>query len=1343
MAGDLDIVGTAAVDVVPIAPNFHEKLKALVLPAADRVGEEAGRRIGDAISRNIVIAIPDAITNGGRAGRVAATREGGQVGGAFGNAIKRRLEVAFRSLPRADVRLGDTGFNADMDRIRARIQTLSGKTIGLDIDAGAALAEVTAIDAELERLAARNPSVQVRTDTAAARAALADVQRQINDVDNDDVRIRVHVDVANAKRELTQLSILLGAVAVMPIIPVAAAGIGALASAAVAAGAGVGAFALAAVPTIKSVTGVMQLQSAAADEVARSTGNAGAANVKAAQSALQMANAQSALRNAHRQSAQQIAQANRAVADAERGLSDAKRSARDAEESLTQARRDARQELKSLQDQLLDGILDEREAALRVQEAQQELAQVMADPKATELQKQRARLSLDEATRNVDKQKAKQAELKQSVADATKAGVDGNKNVQAAAQRVADANRKVADQSRAVADAQSKVRDAQVQGAEAVASAERGLAAARLSSVDTTVKSASAADKYRQALAKLTPEQRDLYDAIAGPKGLKAAFKDWSTSLSPDVVPILTRFVNGAKNSLPGLSPLVRETADGISELQDAASADLKKPFWQQFKADINGAAKPAVVGLGKAFGNTLKGMAGVVDAFLPHMDSIADRMVKSTGKFARWGTSLKGSPAFERFLDYAATNGPKLAALFGSIAGAALDVGKALSPLSGAVLGGLKFLVDGIAAVAEHAPWAIQGIWLMIAAVKVFNIVLAVTNAVMSANPIGLIVLGVAALTAGIILAYQHVGWFRTAVDTSWAAIRVATDWLWNKALKPFFQGFADVVVWLWDFILKPYIGFMIAYWRFVGDVIVWLWKGIFSPIFGFIGAFIVWWWKNIVSPIFKLVVGQLKILGSAFLVLYDKAVKPSMDDIADHASWLWNNGLKPAFDLIKSGVSLVADAFKHAKEGIKTHWGSVAQIAAKPVNFMIDWVYNRGIKALFDGISKYAGMDPLPKGPKLLDTNPKMFAGGGRTSGGTPGVDSIPILAMADEFIIKRSSARKIGFDKLAYMNATGELPGVQKFADGGVVGALGGAFDWAKDKVSKGFDFAKAAADVISNPSKVWGKLTKPILDKVREVLGGSPMGKTLTKLPEKAISSIKDKIVDAVSFTGGGGGGGSANIGGSIPTGQRRNIIMAAMAAAHVPPPGTVAQWLAGMNTLITRESGWNPNAINLWDSNAAAGHPSQGLTQTIPGTWSAYVPSSLRSAGILDPVGNVAASIRYIVSRYGNITNVQQANANMPPQGYAMGGRVTPMLYDDGGYLPPGLSVIANGTGSPEPVFTSQQFADISAAKESGPTTVQADVRVFVGDREITDIVRTEINTYDTESATALANGRWT
>ncbi|MDX3172904.1 hypothetical protein PV382_11465, partial [Streptomyces scabiei] len=74
--------------------------------------------------------------------------------------------------------------------------------------------------------------------------------------------------------------------------------------------------------------------------------------------------------------------------------------------------------------------------------------------------------------------------------------------------------------------------------------------------------------------------------------------------------------------------------------------------------------------------------------------------------------------------------------------------------------------------------------------------------------------------------------------------------------------------------------------------------------------------------------------------------------------------------------------------------------------------------------------------------------------------------------------------------------------------------------------------------------------------------------------------------------------------------------------------------------------------------------------------------------------------------------------------------------------PPGLSLVANGTGKPEPVFTSGQWDTLRASAGGGPTELHADVHVFVGDREITDIVRTEIQVYDANVAASLTAGRY-
>ncbi|WP_280411857.1 transglycosylase SLT domain-containing protein [Nocardia asiatica] len=77
--------------------------------------------------------------------------------------------------------------------------------------------------------------------------------------------------------------------------------------------------------------------------------------------------------------------------------------------------------------------------------------------------------------------------------------------------------------------------------------------------------------------------------------------------------------------------------------------------------------------------------------------------------------------------------------------------------------------------------------------------------------------------------------------------------------------------------------------------------------------------------------------------------------------------------------------------------------------------------------------------------------------------------------------------------------------------------------------------------------------------------------------------------------------------------------------------------ADIAAIIQHESGGNPNAINLWDSNAAAGIPSKGLMQTIDPTFNAYSVPGHRD--IWNPVDNIVAGVRYAIERYGSVSNV--------------------------------------------------------------------------------------------------------
>ena len=1562
---DLDIVGSAAVDVVPVAPNFHQKLQAMVLPSADRVGTDAGRRLGDAIAdammRQIAPALPAAVNAGGQAAQRAGARQGSDTGGAFARSLRTKLQAAFKAMPKLDVRLSDTGVDAQLARLRARMETLSGKRIGIDVDVASAEAEVKRIDAELKRLGASHPNIAVRADTATARAALAELRAEIAAVDAKDINLDVDIDTTGARSAILQLAIQMAILTAIPMGPVLAAGLGSFVTMVTAAGAGVGAFALASVPAIKGVSDVLKLQTAAQDDATNAAQRGAAASSQAASRALQMAGAQASLASAHRNSARSIAQANRAVEDAERAvaqaaqraadqrrtaaenveraersLADAKRSAQRAEEDLTDARAKAARQLRDLNTQLAEGALDQRDAALRVQEAQLELQQVMADPKATELQRQRARLAADEAELHAKTQKQDYADLQKSAKAQQKAGVDGNEAVKDAAERLADAQRKVADEAKAVTNAQRAAARAQVQAAqevtdaqrrvavaaenaaaaqvsaaESIEAAERGVASARLSGMSATSKAITKQQEYERALAKLTPAQRDLYDSIAGPKGIKSAFKDWQTSLQPHVLPIFTRGVDGAKKSLPGLTPLVIGASAGIQTLMDKASAQLKTPFWVGFKKDLAENVQPAVEGFGVAFGNVIKGIAGVISAFLPHMDGIARKSDSITSRFAKWGTSLKGSPKFEKFLQYVKDTSPGLAKFLGDIFGAMLDVSKALAPLSTAMFETLGPILDGISWLATNMPELIMLLWGLWAAQKAvtlgmaaFAVAMGLYQSVMilatiatsgwavALNATGIvpiiraIVLAVGLLVAAVIYAYKNWDWFRNTVDTVASAIGTAVSWLWGTILKPAFDGIwwvmkkvGDIAVWLWEKALRPTFEFIgkaaqilltvlvtavllpiyLAI-KALGAIAMWLWEKAIRPAFSWIAEKASWLWEKVFRPVFSWIGDKAKWL-------YDKAIKPAMNNavkafdalsaagkwmwekvlgpvfswIGDKAGWLYDKAIKPAFDNIKKAVSLVSKSFETGKDNIGKAWNKVRDLAKKPVKFIIDKIYNGGIVPLWNKVAGITGAGKLKKvDSKKLD----QYYNGGITSGYSPGRDDRVIAVGGGEAIMRPEWTRAVGADTIHSWNAAarkGGVSGVRRAIQNGMPAYKdGGIVNWFKGKASSVGDFISGAADWL-DPTELFGKATSFIKDKMKPIMT-NPWAREIASMPVDMLKSLKEKALDFFGF-GGGDGGGSwikpVNAPYGTPFGKRGSMwssgrhtgldfpastgsIIKAVAGgrvamaksggpygshvsinhgggltslyAHMSAIGTAVgkavkqgqtigrvgatgnvtgphlhlearkkgqavdpmQYLTGggrgfsstaTNAVqayaknILSRYGWGPDQFGplrkLWEGESNwrwnAKNPSSGaygIPQSLPASKMASAGSDWRT----NPMTQIKWGLQYIKDRpdYGS-----------PAAAYSKWLARSPHWYDDGGYLPQGLSLVANGTGKPEPVFTSSQWDTLRASVEQGgPTELHADVHVYVGDREITDIVDTRIELRDTSTASALNTGRW-
>jgi hypothetical protein len=144
--------------------------------------------------------------------------------------------------------------------------------------------------------------------------------------------------------------------------------------------------------------------------------------------------------------------------------------------------------------------------------------------------------------------------------------------------------------------------------------------------------------------------------------------------------------------------------------------------------------------------------------------------------------------------------------------------------------------------------------------------------------------------------------------------------------------------------------------------------------------------------------------------------------------------------------------------------------------------------------------------------------------------------------------------------------------------------------------------------------------------------------------QALNALDPKNNGGGGANGGHGGGGWNGSYGSSgappmqrPSGQVADWINQAIQILRAQGINISPQDAGYIATIIQYESGGNPNAINLWDSNAAAGHPSKGLMQTIDPTFNSYaVPGH---GNVWNPVDNILAGTNYALHRYGSLSNV--------------------------------------------------------------------------------------------------------
>jgi hypothetical protein len=388
-----------------------------------------------------------------------------------------------------------------------------------------------------------------------------------------------------------------------------------------------------------------------------------------------------------------------------------------------------------------------------------------------------------------------------------------------------------------------------------------GLTTAQKAYAAATTKAgrASALKAETTAMAGLTGSQRQFATALTASKN------EWSRFVNA-ASPGVTSVMAAGMRLMPAALGLMKPFLDSINPALKVVIANIKGGLssgWaKSFASSMAVFSGPALVGLSTAIGNVIKGIAGILKAFIPVSGSILSGLDRMTAKFATWGTTLGSHSGFQALMKMFHSETPlavsalkSLAGIIKTVAGQmtgmstfgnskmflqlatavlsfangllkahpelvwlvlylkmAADGGKKLKLAFDGIQGGLGALSKGRAALsglkggftdAEVAASDASGVFgtfggklsVMVSAVKSWGIwskiaaaatkvwtgVQAAFDFVMDANPIGLIVIGIAALVAAIVICTIKFKSFRDFWKDLWKVVQRAASDAWH----------------------------------------------------------------------------------------------------------------------------------------------------------------------------------------------------------------------------------------------------------------------------------------------------------------------------------------------------------------------------------------------------------------------------------------------------------------------------------------------------------------------------------------------------------------------------------
>lgn len=280
---------------------------------------------------------------------------------------------------------------------------------------------------------------------------------------------------------------------------------------------------------------------------------------------------------------------------------------------------------------------------------------------------------------------------------------------------------------------------------------------------------------------------------------------------------------------------IAQSVANGDQKLEDFArtSGVSVAQFKKEFEVDAAGATIKFIEGLGK-----IQEEGGNVFGVLEKLElgdiRVRDALLRAAGAGELFRTQLVLSgkaygentalqiEAEKRF----ATTKSQLILLKNEFADLALRLGNTLLPSLRKLLDFLLNLEGPALRIAQAVGILAAALGVLVIATRIYTAVQAALNVVLSANPIGLIVLAIAALVAGLIWAWKHSETFRDIVKGVFQVVKAQVE-IAVAVFKKIIEVIGNIISWIRDKfgpIVTPIIMAIGIVFRGIGDAIEWV---------------------------------------------------------------------------------------------------------------------------------------------------------------------------------------------------------------------------------------------------------------------------------------------------------------------------------------------------------------------------------------------------------------------------------------------------------------------------------------------------------------------------------------